>query len=192
MASANGELGGILPRERAALMGQRPRLLWFTGLSGAGKTTIATALDRRLHALGRHTFLLDGDAMRTGLSRDLGFSDTDRIENIRRAGEVARLMVDAGLIVLAAFISPFRADRRLVRSLFRPEEFAEIYIDAPLAIAEARDPKGLYRRARAGEIPRFTGIDSPYEPPEAAELRIDTTATGADEAVEQILRSLEL
>lgn len=188
----NGEGSGVAPHERAALMGQQPRLLWFTGLSAAGKTTIATRLDRRLHALGRHTFLLDGDAMRQGLSNDLGFSDDDRVENIRRAGEVARLMVEAGLIVLAAFISPFRADRRLVRGLFPQGQFAEIFVDAPLAVAEARDPKGLYRRARAGEIPRFTGIDSPYEPPESAELRIDTTTLGPDEAVELILASLKL
>lgn len=188
----SGEGSGVAPHERAALMGQQPRLLWFTGLSAAGKTTIATRLDRRLHGLGRHTFLLDGDAMRQGLSNDLGFSDGDRVENIRRAGEVARLMVEAGLIVLAAFISPFRADRRLVRSLFAPDQFAEIFVDAPLAVAEARDPKGLYRRARAGEIPRFTGIDSPYEPPEAPELRIDTTTLSPDEAVEQILRDLSL
>lgn len=190
--AGNGEGSGVAPHERAALMGQQPRLLWFTGLSAAGKTTIATRLDRRLHGLGRHTFLLDGDAMRQGLSNDLGFSDGDRVENIRRAGEVARLMVESGLIVLAAFISPFRADRRLVRSLFPPEQFAEIFVDAPLAVAEARDPKGLYRRARAGEIPRFTGIDSPYEPPEAAELRIDTTTLSPDEAVDQILRELSL
>ena len=188
----SGEGSGVAPHERAALMDQRPRLLWFTGLSAAGKTTIATRLDRSLHGLGRHTFLLDGDAMREGLSNDLGFSDDDRVENIRRAGEVARLMVEAGLIVLAAFISPFRADRRLVRALFPAEQFAEILVDAPLAVAEARDPKGLYRRARAGEIPRFTGIDSPYEPPEAPELRIDTTTTSPDEAVEQILRELNL
>lgn len=183
---------GITSQQRAASMRQKARLLWFTGLSAAGKTTIATNLDRRLHALGRHTFLLDGDAMRQGLSRDLGFSDADRVENIRRAGEVARLMVDAGLIVLAAFISPFRADRRLVRSLFREDEFAEIFIDAPLSVAEARDPKGLYRRARAGEIPRFTGIDSPYESPERPELRIDTTAIDPEAAAEQILTRLGL
>ena len=188
----NGEESGVAPHERAASMGQQPRLLWFTGLSAAGKTTIATRLDRRLHGLGRHTFLLDGDAMRQGLSNDLGFSDDDRVENIRRAGEVARLMVDSGLIVLAAFISPFRADRRLVRGLFPVGQFSEIFVDAPLAVAEARDPKGLYRRARAGEIPRFTGIDSPYEPPEAAELRIDTTALTPDEAVELILTGLAL
>ena len=188
----NGEGSGVAPRVRAALMGQQPRLLWFTGLSAAGKTTIATRLERRLHGLGRHTFLLDGDAMRQGLSNDLGFSDDDRVENIRRAGEVARLMVDAGLIVLAAFISPFRADRRLVRALFPLEQFAEIFIDAPLAVAEARDPKGLYRRARAGEIPRFTGIDSPYEKPESPELTVDTTTMSPDEAVELILESLNL
>jgi adenylyl-sulfate kinase len=178
------------PSERATLMGQRPRLIWFTGLSGAGKTTIATRLDRRLHALGRHTALLDGDVLREGLCRDLGFSDADRVENIRRAGEVARLMTDAGLIVLAAFISPFRADRRMVRALFPPGAFLEVHVDAPLAVAEARDPKGLYRRARAGEIARFTGIDSPYEPPEAAELRIDTVTMSPDEAAAAVLALL--
>lgn len=182
----------VTPAERAAAMGQHPRLLWFTGLSAAGKTTIANALDRRLHALGRHTAFLDGDNLRHGLSRDLGFSDADRVENIRRVGEVGRLMVDAGLIVLAAFISPFRADRALVRGLFSPEQFVEIHVDAPLSVVEARDPKGLYRRARAGEIARFTGIDSPYEVPDAPELRIDTTVLAADEAAELILRRLEL
>lgn len=182
----------VMPAERATLLRQQPRLLWFTGLSGAGKTTIATALDRRLHALGRSTFLLDGDAVRDGLSRDLGFGAADRVENIRRAGEVARLMTDAGLIVLAAFISPFRSDRALVRSLFKPGHFVEIFVDTPLSVAEGRDPKGLYRRARAGEIRDFTGIDSPYEPPETPDIRVDTLLLAPHQAADDILSRLDL
>ncbi len=172
---------------RAALKGQKPRVLWFTGLSGAGKSTIANLVEKKLVALGRHSFLLDGDNVRHGLCRDLGFSAADRIENIRRVGEVARLMADAGLIVLCAFISPFRAERAMVRALFPPGEFLEIFIDVPLAEAERRDPKGLYARARAGRISNFTGIDSPYEPPEAPDIRIDTTRTSPEEAAEQIV-----
>ena len=183
---------GVTPAVRAAALGQEPRLLWFTGLSGAGKTSIADALERRLHAQGRHTFLLDGDNLRHGLSRDLGFSDADRVENIRRAGEVAKLVVDAGLIVFAAFISPFRSDRALVRGLFAPGQFAEIFVDVPLHVAEARDPKGLYARARAGEIDRFTGIDSPYELPVAPELRIDAVALAPDDAAALIQERLKL
>lgn len=179
----------VSPAQRAAALGQRPRLIWFTGLSAAGKSTIANALDHRLHAMGRYTALLDGDNLRHGLSRDLGFSDADRVEHIRRVGEVARLMTEAGLIVLAAFISPFRSDRAMVRARFEPGNFIEVFVDAPLAVAEARDPKGLYRRARAGEIAQFTGIDSPYEPPETPEVRIDTTTVRPEAAAELILRA---
>jgi bifunctional enzyme CysN/CysC len=175
---------------RAALKGQRPRLLWFTGLSGAGKSTIANLVDARLHAAGRHTFLLDGDNVRLGLNRDLGFSDADRAENVRRVGETAKLMLDSGLIVLAAFISPFRAERRMVRDMLPEGEFVEIYVDVPLAEAERRDPKGLYAKARDGLIPNFTGIGSPYEPPERAEIRIDTTRLTAEESAEEIIAYL--
>ena len=166
-------------------------MLWFTGLSGAGKSTIANLVEKRLYAAGRHTYLLDGDNVRHGLNRDLGFSDADRVENIRRVAETARLMVDAGLIVLTAFISPFRSERALARSLLGPDEFIEVFIDTPLATAESRDVKGLYRKARAGEIAHFTGINSPYEPPEAPEIRIDTTAVAAEEAADRIVAQLE-
>jgi bifunctional enzyme CysN/CysC len=172
----------ITPELRAALKGQQPRLVWFTGISGAGKSTIAEQLEAKLHAQGRHTYLLDGDVFRRGLSQDLGFSDADRVENIRRAGAAARLMLDAGLIVLAAFISPFRVERRLVRAMFAEGEFIEVFVDTPLAEAEQRDVKGLYRRARAGLIKNFTGIDSPYEAPEQADIVIDTMTTPAREA----------
>ena len=169
---------------RAALLGQRPLVLWFTGLSGAGKSSIANEVARRLHAQGRHVYQLDGDNLRHGLNRDLGFTDADRVENIRRVAEVARLMVDAGLIVLASFISPFRSERELARSRLEAGEFIEVHVDVPLAVAEARDAKGLYARARRGELPHFTGIDSPYEAPEAPEihLRADrmTVAQAAD------------
>jgi bifunctional enzyme CysN/CysC len=175
---------------RSAMKGQRPRLLWFTGLSGAGKSTIANLVEKKLHAAGRHTFLLDGDNVRLGLNRDLGFSDADRAENVRRVGETAKLMLDAGLIVLAAFISPFRAERRTVREMLPEGEFVEIFVEVPLAEAERRDPKGLYAKARAGSIPNFTGIGSPYEPPEAPEIRIDTTRMSAEEAAEEIVRYL--
>jgi bifunctional enzyme CysN/CysC len=171
----------------AAHKGQAPRVLWFTGLSGAGKSTIANLVEKKLHALGRHTFLLDGDNIRQGLNRDLGFSEADRVENIRRIGEVAKLMADAGLIVLTAFISPFRAERELVRGLLPPGEFVEIFVDAPLADAERRDVKGLYAKARQGEIKDFTGISSPYEEPERPELRIDTTREPAEAAAERIV-----
>ncbi|HET9355387.1 MAG TPA: adenylyl-sulfate kinase, partial [Sphingomicrobium sp.] len=175
----------------ARIKGQLPRVLWFTGLSGAGKSTIANLVEKKLHAMGRHTFLLDGDNLRHGLNRDLGFTDADRIENIRRVGEVAKLMADAGLIVLTAFISPFRAERDMVRSLFPQGEFVEVYVDTPIAEAERRDPKGLYAKARAGELANFTGIDSPYEPPENPDIRIDTTTTGAEEAAQAIVDFLE-
>jgi bifunctional enzyme CysN/CysC len=174
----------------AILKGQKPAVLWFTGLSGAGKSTIANLVEKKLVARGRHTFLLDGDNVRHGLNRDLGFTEADRIENIRRVGEVARLMSDAGLIVLTAFISPFRAERHMVRRMVPDGEFFEVFIDTPLAEAEQRDVKGLYAKARAGEIKNFTGIDSPYEPPEAPEIRIDTTAMDADKAADLIVEEL--
>jgi len=175
----------------AALKGQRPAVLWFTGLSGAGKSTIANLVEQKLVARGRHTFLLDGDNVRHGLNRDLGFTEADRIENIRRVGEVARLMADAGLIVLTAFISPFRAEREIVRKMMSEGEFIEVFIDTPLAEAEERDTKGLYAKARAGELKNFTGIDSPYEPPEAAEIHIDTTKMNAADAADLIVQELE-
>ncbi len=166
---------------------QRPRLLWFTGLSGSGKSSIANLVQKKLYALGKHSFLLDGDNIRHGLNRDLGFTDVDRVENIRRIGEVARLMTDAGLIVLTAFISPFRAERRMVRGMSPPGEFIEVYVETPLEVAEQRDVKGLYKKARAGELKNFTGIDSPYEPPEHAEIRVNTVETSAEDAAEQIV-----
>jgi len=174
----------------AVLKGQKPAVLWFTGLSGAGKSTIANIVEKKLAARGRHTFLLDGDNVRHGLNRDLGFTEADRIENIRRVGEVARLMADAGLIVLTAFISPFRAERHMVRRMIPEGEFFEIFVDTPLADAEHRDVKGLYAKARAGELKNFTGIDSPYEPPEHAEIHIDTTELTAEQAAEQIVERL--
>jgi bifunctional enzyme CysN/CysC len=172
------------------LKGQKPAVVWFTGLSGAGKSTIANLVEKKLAAMGRHTFLLDGDNVRHGLNKDLGFTEADRIENIRRVGEVAKLMTDAGLIVLTAFISPFRAERDMVRAMMAEGEFVEIFVDTPLAEAERRDVKGLYAKARAGELPNFTGIDSPYEPPEHPEMRIDTTAMSAEEAADRIVEEL--
>ncbi len=177
---------------RARIKGQQARVLWFTGLSGAGKSTIANLVDKRLHALGYHTFLLDGDNVRHGLNRDLGFTDEDRVENIRRVAEVARLMADAGLIVLVSFISPFRAERQMARARFEPGEFLEIFVDVPLALAEERDVKGLYRKARAGEIPNFTGIDSPYERPEHAELRLDAGSETPEKLAAEVLKALGL
>lgn len=174
----------------AALKNQTPKVLWFTGLSGSGKSTIANEVEKRLHAMGKHTFLLDGDNVRHGLNKDLGFTDTDRIENIRRIGEVAKLMTDAGLIVLTAFISPFRSERQMVREMMPDGEFIEIYIETPLDVAEARDVKGLYKKARAGTLKNFTGIDSPYEAPEAPEIRIDTTTQPADEAADKIVSTI--
>ncbi|NIJ31905.1 sulfate adenylyltransferase subunit CysN [Sphingomonas oligoaromativorans] len=171
----------------ARLKNQAPKLLWFTGLSGAGKSTIANLVEKKLHALGRHSFLLDGDNVRHGLNKDLGFTDADRVENIRRVGEVAKLMADAGLIVLTAFISPFRAEREMVRRMLPQGEFVEIHIDTPLADAERRDVKGLYAKARRGELKHFTGIDSPYEAPENPEIRIDTTRMSAEAAAERIV-----
>ncbi|MGP8165283.1 MAG: sulfate adenylyltransferase subunit CysN [Steroidobacteraceae bacterium] len=171
----------------ARLKHQQPRLLWFTGLSGAGKSAIANLVQKKLYALGMHSFLLDGDNIRHGLNKDLGFTDADRVENIRRIGEVARLMTDAGLIVLTAFISPFRAERRMVRDMTPPGEFIEIYVETPLEIAEQRDVKGLYKKARAGELKHFTGIDSPYEAPEHPEIRVNTVETTAEQAADAIV-----
>lgn len=173
--------------ERAASKNQKPCLLWFTGLSASGKSTIANALDLALHQRGHHTFLLDGDNVRHGLCRDLGFSDKDRVENIRRVGEVSKLFTDAGLIVLSAFISPFASDRNMVRRLFPEGEFIEVFMDTPLATCEQRDPKGLYQKARSGEIRQFTGIDSPYEAPERPEIRLDTSVMTVDECVERLV-----
>jgi len=176
---------------RAALKSQRGQVVWLTGLSGAGKSTIANLVEKRLHALGRHTYLLDGDNVRHGLNKDLGFTEEDRVENIRRVAEVAKLMVDAGLIVLTAFISPFRAERQLARELLDPGEFIEVFVDTPISVAEARDVKGLYKKARSGQLKNFTGVDSPYEAPETPELRIDTTAIDPVEAAERIVAWLE-
>lgn len=176
--------------DRSALAeqkGQKPAVLWFTGLSGSGKSTIANALQKLLFAQGKHTFTLDGDNVRHGLNRDLGFTDADRVENIRRVANVARLMSDAGLITLVSFISPFRSERQMARNLMADGEFIEVYVDTPLSVAEDRDVKGLYKKARAGEIKNFTGIDSPYEPPQAPELRIDTVNNSPEEAAEVIL-----
>lgn len=175
---------------RGAIMGQKPVVLWFTGLSGAGKSTIANLVEKKLLALGRHSYLLDGDNVRHGLNKDLGFTDADRVENVRRVGEVARLMVDAGLIVLTAFISPFRSERALARSLLDEAEFVEIHVDTPLAVAETRDVKGLYKKARLGELKNFTGIDSPYEAPETPELRIDTVECDAERAADIVIEEL--
>ena len=178
-------------RVRAASKGQHPLCLWFTGLSGAGKSTIANLVERKLHALGYHTYLLDGDNVRHGINKDLGFTPADRVENIRRIAEVAHLMVDAGLIVLVSAISPYRSERRSARELFGSGEFVEVFVDAPLEECERRDRKGLYAKARAGELKNFTGVDSPYEAPEHAEIRIDTTRLSPEEAAEQIVGWLE-
>ncbi|NMG76351.1 sulfate adenylyltransferase subunit CysN [Aromatoleum diolicum] len=176
---------------RAALKHQKPCVLWFTGLSGAGKSTIANHVEKKLHALGYHTYLLDGDNVRHGLNKDLGFTEADRVENIRRVAEVAKLMVDAGLIVITAFISPFRAERQMARSLMGDGEFLEVFIDTPLDVAEQRDVKGLYKKARRGELKNFTGIDSPYEAPEQPDVRIDTMMMGTNDAAEYLVLELQ-
>ncbi len=181
----------VTRKTRASLKGQKPAILWFTGLSGSGKSAIANIVEKKLVSQGCHTYTLDGDNIRHGLNRDLGFTDVDRIENIRRIGEVSRLMADCGLICLVSFISPFRSERQLARELAEDGEFVEIHVDTPLEVAEARDVKGLYKKARAGEIKNFTGIDSPYEPPENPEIRVDTIANSAEEAAELILESLK-
>jgi bifunctional enzyme CysN/CysC len=180
----------ITREDHAALKNQKPRVLWFTGLSGSGKSTIANAVEKRLSLMNRHTFLLDGDNVRHGLNKDLGFTEADRIENIRRVGEVARLMADAGLIVLTAFISPFRAERDMVRAMLPEGEFIEIFVDTPLEVAEARDVKGLYKKARSGALKNFTGVDSPYEAPEHPEIRVNTVEMTVDEAADAIIRAI--
>lgn len=175
---------------RARSLGQTPRCVWFTGLSGSGKSTIANLVDKRLHAMGKHAFVLDGDNVRHGLNRDLGFTDEDRVENLRRVAEVAKLMTDAGLIVLVSFISPFRAERASARAMFGEGEFIEAFVDTPLAVAEARDVKGLYAKARRGDLPHFTGIDSPYEAPDAPEMRLDTQNETPEALAERVVRRL--
>lgn len=177
----------VTKAERSALKEQKPCILWFTGLSGSGKSTIANAVEAGLLAMGKHTYLLDGDNVRHGLNAQLGFSDDDRIENIRRIGEVAKLFADAGTIVLSAFISPFQGDRDRVRALVDVGEFIEVFVDTPLAVCEARDPKGLYKKARAGEIAHFTGIDSPYETPNAPELHLHNDGLSIQEAAQQVI-----
>jgi len=176
---------------RADLKGQRPCVLWFTGLSGAGKSTIASLLEKRLHAIGRHTYVLDGDNVRHGLNKDLGFTDADRVENIRRVAETAKLFVDAGLIVMVSFISPFRMERRMARDLLSRDEFIEVFVEASLEVCEQRDPKGLYKKARAGEIRNFTGIDSAYEEPENADITLAAGDVSPDDLVEQMMRELK-
>ncbi|MCL4555725.1 MAG: adenylyl-sulfate kinase, partial [Gammaproteobacteria bacterium] len=178
---------------RAEQKHQTPRCIWFTGLSGSGKSTLANLLDKQLYALGKHTYLLDGDNIRHGLNRDLGFTEEDRVENIRRVAEVARLMVDAGLMVIVSFISPFESERQLARSLFKEGEFIEVFVDTPLAVCEQRDVKGLYAKARAGNLKNFTGIDSPYEAPEQPEVHLRYQEQAEmSEQVAQILRALKL
>lgn len=185
-------LHSVTKEGRAEQKKQKPCILWFTGLSGSGKSTIASAVEQRLFEMGHHTYLLDGDNVRHGLNKDLGFSDADRVENIRRIGEMSNLFSDAGLIVLTAFISPFRSDRRMVRDLVADNEFIEIHMDTPLATCEERDPKGLYQKARRGEIKNFTGIDSEYEQPEAAEITINTAELSIEECADKIVSYLKL
>ena len=175
---------------RALAKGQKPAVLWFTGLSGAGKSTIANLVEKKLFGNGQHTYLLDGDNVRHGLNRDLGFTDADRVENVRRVAETAKLMVDAGLIVMSAFISPFRSERQLARDLLEEGEFIEIYVDAPLDVVEARDPKGLYKKARRGELKNFTGIDSAYEAPQAPDVHLKTAEMNAEEAADAVIVAL--
>ncbi|MEO6571497.1 MAG: adenylyl-sulfate kinase, partial [Ilumatobacteraceae bacterium] len=175
---------------RAEMNSHRPGVVWFTGLSGSGKSTIADIVESKLHTLGVRTYLLDGDNVRHGLNRDLGFTDADRVENIRRIAEVAGLMVDAGLVVLVSFISPFRAERQLARDRVEPGEFVEVHVDTPLEVAEQRDPKGLYAKARAGELSNFTGIDSPYEPPPSPEVHIDTTDLTPEASADMVIDAL--
>jgi len=183
---------GIGQVERAAIKGQNPCVVWLTGLSGSGKSTLANAVECRLIEQGHHTMLLDGDNIRHGLNKDLGFTEADRIENIRRIGEVAKLMVEAGLIVITAFISPYQADRELVRNLFPKGRFIEVHLSTPLEVCEQRDPKGMYRKARRGEISNFTGISAPYEEPEQPELRLDTSTATVEDCVAAICGKLEL
>lgn len=180
----------VTHEDRVALKQQKPVVLWFTGLSGSGKSTVANAVESKLLALGKHSYLLDGDNVRHGLNKDLGFSDLDRIENIRRIGEVAKLFVDAGNIVLTAFISPFISDREQVRQLMQQGEFLEVFVDTPLEICEQRDPKGLYKKARAGEIKHFTGIDSEYQAPISPEIHIKTAVLSVEACADQVIRAL--
>ncbi|MBV5320311.1 MAG: adenylyl-sulfate kinase [Sulfuricurvum sp.] len=180
----------ITKEDRSFIKQQRPCILWFTGLSGSGKSTIANALENKLYEMGKHTYLLDGDNVRHALNKDLGFSDSDRVENIRRIGEVSKLFADAGLIVISAFISPFQSDRQIVRNLVNQNEFIEVFIDAPIEICEQRDPKGLYQKARCGEIKNFTGIDSPYEAPMNPDIHIKTDVMSVDESVQLIIDTL--
>jgi len=175
---------------RAAMKGQQPKVLWFTGLSGAGKSTIANLVEKKLLSLGKHTYLLDGDNVRHGLNRDLGFTDADRVENIRRVAESAKLFVDAGLIVLVSFISPFRSERDMARELLEEGEFIEVYVSTPLEVCEQRDPKGLYKKARNGELVNFTGIDSGYDPPSNPEIVVNAAEASADELAEEIVRKI--
>ena len=176
----------ITRRDRERLNGHKCKVIWFTGLSGSGKSTIANILEKELHAQGKHTYLLDGDNVRQGLNKDLRFTNADRVENIRRVAEVAKLMMDAGLIVITAFISPFRAERELARNLIGEENFIEVFVDTPLAVCEQRDPKGLYKKARSGQLLNMTGISSPYEPPTQPDLVIDSTLVSTEDAVAQI------
>ena len=181
----------VLKEERSFIKNQKSCILWFTGLSGSGKSTIANALEAKLNKLQQHTYLLDGDNVRMGFNRDLGFSDEERIENIRRIGEVSKLFVDAGIIVMTAFISPFREDRERVRNLVEESEFIEVFIDTPLEICESRDPKGLYQKARKGKIPHFTGISSPYEAPEQPEIHLKTDSVSIEKSVDKIINYLQ-
>jgi len=181
----------VSKQQRAKLKEQKPCILWFTGLSGSGKSTIANALEHKLNELGKHTYLLDGDNIRMGLNKGLGFSDEDRVENIRRIGEVSKLFVDAGLIVLTAFISPFQEERDKVRNLVEDGEFIEVFIDTPLEVCQSRDPKGLYEKAKNGEIPNFTGISSPYEVPKNAQINIKTDTIPIEESVQIIMEYLQ-
>lgn len=181
----------VTDKERAALKKQTPVLLWFTGLSGSGKSTIANAVERKLFELGKHSYLIDGDNVRHGLNKDLGFSDADRVENIRRIGEVAKLFVDSGSIVLTAFISPFRADRAQAKDMLSSGQFLEVYIDTPLEVCEQRDPKGLYKKARSGEIKNFTGIDSTYESPLKPDIHVQTAHYTVEECAQRIIEQLQ-
>ncbi len=181
----------VRKEERSHIKEQKPCILWFTGLSASGKSTVANAVESKLLELGKHTYLLDGDNIRMGLNKGLSFSDEDRIENIRRIGEVSKLFVDAGTIVLTAFISPFQTDRDQVRALVTEDEFIEVFIDTPLGVCESRDPKGLYKKARKGEIPQFTGISSPYEAPKQPEIHLKTDIISIEESVEKIIHYLQ-
>lgn len=187
MPSTQSDLRDIGKSDRARALGQKPCVVWLTGLSAAGKSSIASGLQSTLFDRGMHCYLLDGDMVRLGLSRDLGYSDADRQEHIRRVGEIARLFVDAGLIVLVALISPFRVERKAVRALFEPGEFIEVFVNTPLSVCEQRDPKGLYRRARAGQVPLFTGIDSPYEAPEQPDVMLPASEIGIDDCVARLV-----